>query len=258
MIAKLVQALRDFVPASRPPVLGLTLPDADPEDMQPAPAAQPVAVPARDALSGTQVEIEYVDSRGQGSVRRVVCLRLEGRAGLKYLHTRCLERRAPRVFRVDRIAALIDPATGEIHQPGSLWLAQFDADFVTDAPFRYGLSPTQYSDFNAGLAVLAFIARCDGRWHDLEGEAIEAFASAFWIRSELSVPFDETAIMRHAARLGPDAESLLDALPRCGANPVLRQIICRHVEAVVNADGHLHPKEVYWAAQIGEALAAPV
>lgn len=256
MIARLVRALHNFVPASRPTVLGLRLPDDDPEDMRPAPAAQSAAVAPRDDLSGTQVEIEYVDSRQQTSVRRVVCLRLEARGGLSYLHTRCLERRAPRVFRVDRIASLIDPVTGEIHQPGGLWLAQFGADFVSDAPFRYGLSPTQYADFNAGLTVLAFIARCDGRWHDLEGEAIEAFASAFWIRSELTVPFDEQAILRHAARLGPDAESLLDALDRCAANPVLRKIICRHVEAVVNADGQRHPKEIYWAAQVGEALTA--
>lgn len=212
---------------------------------------------ARAGLSGTQVEIEYLDSRHQASIRRIVCLRLETRAAVHYLSARCLERKAPRTFRVDRITSLIDPATGEIHQPGHVWLMQFEDALVSDAPFRYGLSPTHYADFNAGLTVLAFIARCDGQWHALEGDAIEAFASAYWIRAEIAAPFDEIAVMRHAARLGPDAESLLDAIARCAANPVLQRIICRHVDAVIDADGYHHPKEIYWARQIREALGAP-
>jgi uncharacterized tellurite resistance protein B-like protein len=209
-------------------------------------------------ISGTQVVISYIDSKRQASERQIICRSLESRAGLIYLTAFCLERKAVRSFRGDRIASVIDPDTGEVHTPGERWLARFSNDSATTAPLRYGLPPRQYADFNAALNVLAFIARCDGEWHELEQAAIIRFARNYWDAAAISTPFDPAEIARHAARLGPDPETFFVSLDHC-----LRQTshragiggaIVTHLADVIKADGEQHPKELYWAEQVLEVM----
>lgn len=197
---------------------------------------------------------EYVDSKHQPSTRRVACQRIERHGPHSYLFGHCLERQALRRFRVDRVAAVIDPATGEVHEPGGAWLLRFTPDVATASPLHFGLSVAAHANFIAALNVLAFLARCDGRWHDLENDAIEGFAASWWLRAEIAAPFDGDEVLRRAARLGPDPETFYLSLARCAADPLLRQILARHVAAVIDADGHHHPKELFWAGEVVEAL----
>src|SRR5690606_1707583 len=104
--------------------------------------------------------------------RLVLCRRLNSKAGTLYLDAFCYVRERPRSFRADRIRSLVDHETGEVHSPGSSYLELYLPNSVSAAPFRYGLPPTQFADFNAALNVLAFMARCDGKWHPLEADAI--------------------------------------------------------------------------------------
>lgn len=206
-----------------------------------------------ESITGRVLIIEYRDTRGQVSNRQITCRNLADRAGTLYLQAWCHARRAPRCFRVDRIAGLADSTSGEIYDV---------ADFFRAAPreeshsaYHFGLSVRQFADFNAALNVLAFLARCDGRWHPMEGERIEQFVSSYWLRSEIRSDLDLATVRRHVDRLAPDAESFWVSLSRCAEHPVLRPIIRQHAGAVVDADGVHHPQELYWGRMIDEFIA---
>lgn len=206
-------------------------------------------------ISGRIVVISYCDSKDQLSERQISCLRLEQKAEHLYLLARCHSRQRLRNFRSDRIRAVIDSQSGEIFEPGEAFLALFDPDSQSAAQFRYGMSPQQFADFNAALNVLAFMARCDGEWHPLEAEALEDFATSYWLRAEISAALDLQEVARHAARLSPDPEIFWASLLRCTANRIISQIIRRHVAAVIDADGIHHPLEIYWGREVQSFLA---
>lgn len=208
------------------------------------------------SISGRTFVIRYEDSKRQISERQVICRTIEQKSGVHYLHAFCVLRERPRTFRTDRIASLADVVTGEFFEPAIDFLRHFMPDRVSASPFHYGLSPQQYADFNAALNVLAFIARCDGEWHPLEADAIEAFAVSYWLAAEIMSDLDEEEVRRHAARLAPDPESFWTSLSRCAANPLLARMIRRHVAAVIDADGVLDEHEAYWGGLIDEFLSA--
>ena len=235
----------EFKP-SGPRLDGAELLEKDRGETPPTWSAQPI--------SGRRLIIRYTASNGVNSERQVICRNIAMRGGEPYLSAHCLFRDAPRVFRIDRITAAIDPTTGEVFEPAESLFAMFAPDIVTSSRLHYGLHPRAFADFNAALNVLAFVARCDGRWHALEGEAIADFTASFWLRAEIDAPLDETEVARHAARLAPDPETFWAALDRCAANPIIARIIQRHVVAIVDADGHLHPQEQYWGQAIDEVL----
>ena len=233
------------------------LPEEDcPETVVPASDAPP-ARPAG-SIAGRTLVIVYSDSRGAVSERQIICHELGAKAGVLYLKGWCLLRQQLRSFRADRVRLVIDPVTGEIHDPGTSFILAFAPDTTTSSRFHYGLSPKEYGAFNAALNVLAFMARCDGEWHALEAEAIEAFATSYWMRAEIAAPLDLDEVNRHAARLAPDAEVFFTSLIACAAHPVLAPVIRRHVAAVIDADGLHHPLEAYWGRQVDEMLAEGV
>lgn len=202
------------------------------------------------SITGRSLILTYLDARGQSSERQVMCRKLSRNGEHRYLHAFCFVRHALRQFRVDRIRLIIDPETGELFDPATTLLDQFMPDSVAASPHRYGLSPRVYADLNAALNVLAFIARCDGQWHPLEEDRIADFATAFWMRSEINAPLHVDEIMKHAARLAPDAETFWVSLTRCAEHPVLSQIIRRHASSVIAADGVMHEKEFYWGSRL--------
>jgi hypothetical protein len=226
--------------------------DADDDELG-EPSAQPDW--GAQSITGRTILLSYEDAKKQTSDRLVLCRRLAEKASVLYLDAFCYVREQPRSFRADRIVAITDHETGEVHTSGLAYLGHFLPDSQSPAPFRYGLSPGQYADVNAALNVLAFIARCDGRWHPLEADAILEFAGRYWLRAEIPCDFDEAEILRHAARLAPDAEAFWVSIHRCAANAVLRTIIRRHVAEVIDADGVHHALEQYWGAQVDQFLA---
>lgn len=251
----LFQRIADAMPVPRPTTCKIVLPEEDDFDSR-CPVKPDTETAGHEAITGSQIVIEYRDGKGQQSTRRITCRRIETRGGVRYLSAFCLERNALRAFRADRIVAIIDPATGEVHSPGTVWLLRFSDDETSASGWRFGLSPQQFSHLTAGLNVLTFLARCDGNWHELEREAVEQFAAIWWMRAEVRAEFDIDAIGRHATRLGPDPETFALAVEHCGADPVLRRIIAQHAAAVIDADGRHHPKELYWGQVIVDHLAS--
>ncbi|QCO07511.1 WYL domain-containing protein [Azospirillum argentinense] len=60
------------------------------------------------------IAIEYIDSKGAASRRRISIRKFSHDGKSMHLQAYCLERRALRCFRVDRIRAVID-LDGEVH-----------------------------------------------------------------------------------------------------------------------------------------------
>jgi hypothetical protein len=74
-----------------------------------------VEVDVLEYADGQCFMIEYVDSKGRGSSRRITVYSIQGgRSGIPSLFARCHERQSTRQFRVDRIKCCID-YNGEIH-----------------------------------------------------------------------------------------------------------------------------------------------
>ncbi len=224
------------------------LSDAETEEEDRAPAWQ------AETITGRSFVIQYSDSKGRASERQIMCRSIAVNGDVTYLHAYCYVRNSVRMFRAERIVSVIDTETGEIHEPGASFLASFLPNTESKAPYRYGLSPQQFGDFNAALNVLAFMARCDGEWHELETEAIIDFAAAYWLRTEIIAPLDEVEVLRHISRLAPTGEVFWVSLHRCRENPVLAGIIRRHIAALIDADGQHHEKELYWGAAVDAFL----
>src|SRR5204862_21670 len=102
----------------------------------------------------------------------------------------------------------------------------------------------------AGLNILAFIARCDGEWHPLEGEAIADFVTAIWIQKEWDGQPPIERIVAHAQRLAPDGSifgaALRNFIRSSNSARILRQAMVR----VIEADGRITPEEFEWAVEI--------
>lgn len=213
----------------------------------------PPAWPA-ELVTGKHILIQYKDSRSGVSERQIICHRLEIKAGTSYVIARCMLRKQTRSFRLDRIQQAVDIVSGEVFEPGSAYFQQYNPDSMSSSAFHFGLSPRLYADFNAALNVLTFVARCDGQFDRSETSAIENFATAWWMRSQLTKPLDLDDVRRHVQRLAPDAETMWASLQRCMASETIAYMLQRHICAVVDADGVHHEREVWWCNQIDEFM----
>jgi hypothetical protein len=251
--------LRGFSPPLHPdhPSTPLESPDL-PELIAQEPDRPDDAPPTwqAESITGRHALIIYSDSRNRETERQIVCRRIEEHNGQHHLMALCLLRSQIRQFRLDRIRQFVDCSTGEIFEPGEDLLHHYAPAFASKSPFHYGLSPRQFADFNAALNVLAFIARCDGVFDDVEADAIADFAVALWMRAEFDASLDLDQVTRHARSLNPDPESLWVSLDHCMRNRVIASILPQHIAAVIDADGVQHSQEIYWANEIAAVLAS--
>lgn len=199
-------------------------------------------------VTGIVMVISYLDTKGQPSTRQIVCRRIEQFADKAYLVARCELRQQSRTFNISRIASAIDPATGQIYEPGSKLLEAFTVDRQSTGRYRFGLSPKAFGRFNAALNILAFVARCDGKWHVLETEAIESFVMACWLRLDFPGDLDLAAVTAHVSRLAPDDEALWRSVYEVANHPAMARLVVQHLGRVIDADGVHH-----LARSIGQA-----
>ena len=151
--------------------------------------------------------IEY-----DGDHRLITCRRFDLVGELGYVGAICHAARGYRQFRCDRIQTVFDAASGEALGDGSFF-HRFEVQSRRERAPTWGLTPNQKAELIAGLNVLAFMARCDGRWHPLETPVIEKFVCSMWLRKEWpgDPPLDE--IVAHSQRLAPELGDLLPCPP---------------------------------------------
>lgn len=239
--------VRPVAPIDFEPVLP-DVDDPDPFEEGRAPEIEPIA--------GIGCILTYQDSKGQVSVRRVTCRKLSHLKDVLYVQAYCHERQKLRTFRIDRITETACGITGEIFVPGSSFFERFSATEDGGAAVSFGLNPRLATDLRAGLNILAFLAKADGRIVPEERTVMQEFCQSFGVRySDGDFDFDE--VCQHAQRLAPDAETFFVALERLtsGDAPLgLRAIVRRFAGDLIEADGEQHPKEFYFGMKVQEAL----
>lgn len=193
------------------------------------------------SLVGTILAIEYVDAKGSFSRRRITVREVRQNKGALALACYCHERRAPRLFRLDRIRSAIDVQTGEVFDDVGDWLAA--CGHAVDGR----ASPDPLAVIGPGMQVLAYLAHCDGRYDEREHAVIRQYVEETGAGHGLNA----AQIERLIRSLYPDEQTFdeaLDALEEAG-RPAL-DMIARHAMALARADGVVGEEELFWIEQI--------
>lgn len=193
-------------------------------------------------IAGFACLIDY-----DGGTRPIVCRRLDIIGSVGYVGAICHAARGYRQFRTDRIVTVYDAITGEVVGDGSFF-TRFQVDSTRERATNWGLSPSQKATLVAGLNVLSFMARCDGRWHPLEREPVEAFVCSMWLRKEWPNEPPIHEIVDHAERLAPDAETFFRGLAHYSHSSTSTMILRRAVASLIEADGIIAEAEFEWGA----------
>lgn len=245
MVSASAQRLTEKV-AVLPPSIALAMPES-------AAAAPPPADDAPQSIAGFLCIIEYVDAHGVVSERAINCRKYEHFDGKPRLGAICGETRRYKLFKCDRIQTVTDAQTGECLGDGRFF-EQFLVSAYKASAHDWNTTSNNKSLIVAGLNVLSFMARCDGKWHRLEEQAIEDFVCALWIRKEWENEPPMAEIVAHARRLAPDGEVFRSAIVQYAHSSTAAGVLTRFVNRVVAADGVICDKEHHWVAEYGELL----
>ncbi len=207
-------------------------------------AAPMDAGPVLQSISAFACIIEY-----DGEQRLVTCRRFDLIGEVGYVGAICHLAGGYRQFRCDRIQTVFDAASGEAMGDGDFF-HRFEAQSRRERAVTWGLTPSQKATLIAGLNVLAFMARCDGRWHPLETPVVEKFVCSMWLRKEWpgDPPLDE--IVAHSQRLAPDSETFFRALQHYAHSSTSAKVLQRSIADLIAADGVICSAEMSWGSEI--------
>ncbi|MUO84020.1 WYL domain-containing protein [Agrobacterium vitis] len=219
---------------------------------------RPVLLPDEDAIvldqsetmgdaEGQSFMIEYVDSKGRASARRVtVWSIIAGSGGVPCLYAKCHERNAMRQFRIDRIRSCID-YDGEIFDDVPVFLHEnFGMRVVaSNIPQRDDAWIDVLDAVRADAVLLACIIRSDGSVHASEIE--EAFQHILWVAENSGRMLDDlqhAALKRYLSRLRPTEKAISLAIDALHDNSPRRvERLLKACVSVMNADGKRDPRE---------------
>jgi len=214
--------------------------------------------PDLESVAGVGCIVTYRDSKGAESVRRITCRKLSRNGTVMYLQAYCHERGALRTFRLDRLTEAVCGVTGEIFAPASVFFKRYGVADHGGAAVGFGLGVQLAADLRAGLNVLAFLARVDGRVVPAEEQVIARYCQSFGVRFG-SDSFDHAGTCRYSVQLAPDAETFyvsLHRLKRDGGPIGLARMTLQAAGELIDADGKQDPKEFYFGTQVREYLAS--
>ncbi len=197
------------------------------------------AEPELDCI-GRVYGIVYIDAKGKQSQRRITIKSLTPQESDLLVRAYCHERHAARAFKASRISSVVDLETGEVYEDAAeLFGAYLKSDPTYDALKLAG----------PGLQVLAFIARCDGEYHEFEKDCLVEYVM------EKSVgEIDSLAVRKHVDGLYPDADSYEQGLLRAAEQGEAElKNITSWLRRVADADGVLANEEFEWLME-AEAL----
>ncbi|KFI24154.1 tellurite resistance TerB family protein [Paenirhodobacter enshiensis] len=208
-------------------------------------------------LGDTYAIIEYHDSKGAQTTRRVTLMSLtETNHGLG-VNCICHERRAYRLFRVDRISGVIDEDSGEVVPFGTFFAETYGCSLpMSDAAAQEDPALTAAKtlrDFlRPALGVLVSAARADGKMHISELDAIQIYAEKemFALQRDGRIGKAPTievldAFNREIERMRPQRRSLRGHLEIIMTYDKPRQDrIQQALEGVIQADGRIVADEI--------------
>lgn len=202
----------------------------------------------RDQTSSWACQIVYVNAKGEESERQITCNKLEGYGGVTHIQAYCHSRERPRSFKIGNIRALMDLSTGEVVDPASHF----------DMLATVGVLPFEDKGFTAFTQIALFMARCDGDYHPMEADALEAAITAYCMRFGGDDRMIEQTMCRTGA-IAPDGRDVLLAIKRLRGSPIGKQaarLILDHSASIMDADGRHHSREIAWALELSDALKA--
>lgn len=197
---------------------------------------------------GRYLIIQYANAKGENSIRRVIVHHVHCRGETNYLKCYCYERRAPRMFRSDRVIKIFDFSTGEIVDEKDEIITRLEL-LITESE---NLSPTRTAILKNRLQILIlmFLARCDG-FHPAEEDVLLSY-----LDYECGPPgVDEDEAREALSNLYPDEESYLGAVYCLSeTNPDELIKVARSARRLIDADGAVSESEALFATQLDAAL----
>ena len=210
--------------------------------------------------------IDYTDSLGNLTRRRVTCRSIEPVTNGFMLTAICHERRAVRSFRIDRIDCFIDP-DGEAMSPLDFFeicMGIPPGSFAKPerVPESLGAARAIRDELRAPLSILVAFARAD---HDFIADELDAICDFV----EQVVPEVKTtphpgdlsiidALRPIINNMRPSRESLAgymaDVRLRAETDADFRDKIENAISAVISADGHLSTGEARLLEKLGVAV----
>lgn len=202
--------------------------------------------------------IEYEAANGERSRRRVSMRSLKRGAGVIYLNAFCMERRAMRQFRLDRITGMITE-DGEVIDPAAYFAlqgvalrAQTDAEALAARCAARALA-----EMRPGLVMLAAVARADGKVDLRELDAVEVYAERELLALEREGILDFPASLEVATAMTGDIALMRPMVPTlraqalriCGWSDVRFARLRRAMREVIVADGRVLPSEIELVAE---------
>ena len=221
-------------------------------------------------VAGTVFAIEYEDSKKNATRRRISLGAVKADdKGRVYLQAFCLERRAVRSFRLDRVRSVID-VDGEVHDTPRYFRDILRIDVpeevftASEAPLPRmqsatvaqasgALADTRFSvpgraqrhAARNGLRILSALARSDGFMDDAELEVILDYIAHRADFDGINMDeADRAALLPYLRRQYPTT----DVLSRCleaveEESPSQQRLLIRHAIQLIDADGVQDPAE---------------
>jgi hypothetical protein len=200
-----------------------------------------------DHSSGTSCFIEYTNASGEDSARTITLRRIDGHFGKpETIGAHCHVQDKYKAFRIDRIRSMVDCVTGEELDPVEHCIALH----------RRGALKIEDKALARVMRITTFMARCDGDFHALEGEALDDILGRYFRFFGGDDAAYECA-RREAMRLAPDADDVIRSIGWIKRAPLGKELagfVLKASAAVIDADGHHREEEVYWAIELGNEL----
>lgn len=228
-----------------------------------------------DDLWGITFAIEYTDSKGIGSTRRITLHDLyRDPRGHTFVQGICHERSALRCFRFDRIQTVID-MDGEVHEPVVFFRDELRVSIEAPIPASAPHPPPLKSRSTGaarpageqsglvhrrvardGLRLLAGLARADGLLHPSEIEVILDYIATVADRAGIATSEEDRAALHgYVKRQRPTFEIIEQCLDRMDLSPLDEQrLFLSSAVRLADADGQQDPAEFDMLMELQDRL----
>lgn len=234
----------------KPAVLPPNVTDDVPQDAAHIPEA---ANDDAQSIAGFICIIEYADADGVVTERFISCRRYKDFGGKRRVGAICGKSGKYKLFNCDRMLEVCDATIGGSLGDGTFF-EQFAVGAIKEKAHDWNTTSQRKALIVAGLNVLCFMARCDGKWHPLEEQVIEDFVCTVWLRKEWEGEPPLDRITAHARRLAPDGEVFRTGIRQYAHSKTSATVLTRFVQRVIAADGVICDHEHRWSTEYAELL----